>query len=119
MSSAVLGSDAIQNRILASLNASTLSRYAEFHAIQLSLHEGSVTVEFTLLGEDMRTTLQASECSILKVDETFHLNVRAVLVSKEWLQNLAEDHAVGRLIPIPEHLQDWAGRLITLGIIPS
>ena len=106
-----LGSEFVRNKLVDAVNASKLQRYGRVVTLDVQVQARRLGVAVHLHGEPTPLFVAIERFEIL--GEAPHLRVRldAARVDRVWLQNLIDDHLIGREFPVPPEYAKWVERL--------
>ncbi len=86
-----------------------LRRYGELNSVTLNTREKLFTAEINLLGDTLPLTISQARYRIEKEGSNTVLVIYDIKVSKEWAQNLIEDHFDEARLKIPAFLKRLLG----------
>ena len=89
-----------------------LERYGDLKQISLDTHEKIFTAEVHLRGESSPVTISQARYRVEQDGAHSVLVVYDVKVSREWAQNLIEDHLEDVKLKIPDSLRPIFSRLL-------
>ena len=89
-----------------------LKRYGELSHVTLNTSEKVFTAEINLLGDSTPLTISRARYRIEKDDSHDVLVIYDVKLSKEWAQNLIEDHFDEARLKVPDSLRPLFKRLL-------
>ncbi|MET0262164.1 MAG: hypothetical protein ABW223_04650 [Rariglobus sp.] len=85
-----------------------ITRYGEVSDLKIDSRAKSVDVTCQLIGEREPVTVHVENYSIVKNGEKTFVEVQNCTCSRQWLQNLLQDHARGRRFELPS----WAAAVL-------
>jgi len=100
----MLGSlkDSLASRAAKAMLAGRIERYGQLTELRIRSKEKMLMLEVMLTGETEEIRVEISRYRIVAAEGgKISLVIEAVAASREWLQLLLEDFAVGQSIPIP------------------
>ena len=89
-----------------------LERYGELQHLSLDTRQKLLTAEINLRGESLPVTISQARYRVEQNGEHSILIVYDVKVSREWAQNLIEDHLEEVKLKIPDSLRPIFKRLL-------
>jgi hypothetical protein len=81
-----------------------LERYGEIRSLNLDTTEKVISGEIKLIGEPIPVSISEAHYNLEKVGEDNYLIVTGIKVSREWAQNILDDHFPAIRLKIPEYL---------------
>lgn len=93
--------DAIASQAARSYVNGLIKRYGEVREVKIDSRAKTVALVCELVGETQPVKVNVDAYRIVSEGELKFVEITACSCSREWLQNLLEDHACGRRFKLP------------------
>jgi hypothetical protein len=102
----------VERAALAYLNAKWLAPYGRATSLRIDSTAKSIRVEAELNGEKSPLKIEATEYAIARIGDRFHVTVKRIRTSREWLTALAQNHLCNVPFELPAELGGLLSRAL-------